>query len=418
MRKIKLPELAWFGPREQEFLLPDDWQIEMCNMAGAGRPELTPEDIREALRKPIGTPPLRELARGKKEVVIVFDDLTRVTRTAKIAPLVLEELAAAGIPEDNIRFICGLGMHGSMNRTDFVKKLGEDIVSRFRVYNHNAFGNCVYVGTTGTYKTKVHINEEYMNCDLKIVIGSCVPHGVAGFGGGAKLVMPGVASFETVNAHHGSGGAGMKATDTVQKPTQGMGIIEDNRFRKDLEEAADLAGIDFLINTTLNIWGESVAIYAGNNKLAFEAAVKDARSNYRTPVTKNKDLVIANVFGKVSECMISLPLSLPLINPNGGDIVIVANAPEGQVLHYLVGVFGKSAYACQYSQCPVPPNIKNVIIYNEYPHSGSSWFADDPRTVYHNRWEDVLKLLQDKHGPGTRVAVIPDATHQYFGWYD
>jgi nickel-dependent lactate racemase len=305
-----------------------------------------------------------------------------------------------------------------MNRTDFVKKLGEDIVSRFRVFNHNAFDNCVYVGTTRTFKTKVYINEEYMHCDLKIVIGSCVPHGVAGFGGGAKLIMPGIAAFETVNAHHSAGGAVMKATDTEHKPTQGMGIIEDNMFRHDLEEAADLAGIDFLINTTLNLWGESVAIYAGENSLAFEEAVKDAKKNYRTAVTTNKDIVIANAYGKVSESMISLPLSLPLVNKTSGDIVIVAHAPDGQVLHYLVGVFGKCAFACQYSQCPVPPNVKNVIVFNRYPHRGSSWFAEDERTLYRNKWEDVLKILQDKHGAGARVAVIPDATHQYFGWYE
>jgi nickel-dependent lactate racemase len=105
-----------------------------------------------------------------------------------------------------------------------VKKLGEEVVSRYRVYNHNAFGNCTYVGTTATYKTKVYINEEYMKCDLKIVIGSCVPHGVAGFGGGAKMIMPGLASFDTVNHHHGTGGAGMNPTYADQNPPREWGL--------------------------------------------------------------------------------------------------------------------------------------------------------------------------------------------------
>jgi nickel-dependent lactate racemase len=418
MQIIKLPQLAWYDPRDLELPFPDDWQIEICNMKGYDRPELTPEAIRAALQNPIGTKPLRELARGKKEVAILFDDLTRVTRTAKIIPHILEELSSAGIPDDNIRFICSLGMHGIMSRSDMIKKLGESVVSRYRVFNHNAFGNCTYVGTTSTYQTKVHINEEYMKCDLKIAVGSCVPHGVAGFGGGGKLVMPGIASFETVDYHHKTGGACMNPTDPTQKPTQGMGIIDHNLFRQDLTEAAGLAGIDFLINTIVNLWGESAAIYAGDWRLSFDAAVKDAKVHYRTDVTTGNDIVISNSYGKVSESMISLPLSLPLVRPTGGDIVLVANAPEGQVIHYLVGTFGKTSFACQYAQCSIPPNVTQIIVYNEYPHRGSSWFKESENTIYLSKWDAVIDALRIKHGAGTRVAVIPDATHQYFGWYD
>jgi nickel-dependent lactate racemase len=96
-------------PRELELAVPDDWQIEICQMAGYNRPEIGPEAIQHALEHPIGTKPLKELAIGKKEVAIVFDDLTRVTRTAKIVPFVLEALSGAGISDDNIRFICGWG---------------------------------------------------------------------------------------------------------------------------------------------------------------------------------------------------------------------------------------------------------------------------------------------------------------------
>jgi nickel-dependent lactate racemase len=241
---------------------------------------------------------------------------------------------------------------------------------------------------------------------------------VAGFGGGSKLIMPGIASFETINYHHKTGGARMNPTGPIQKPTQGMGLIDQNLFRKDLTEAAGLAGIDFLINTIINLWGESVAIYAGDSKLAFEAAVKDARGHYRTPTTINKDIVISNSYAKVNESMISLPLAIPLVNPAGGDIVLVANAPEGQITHYLVGSFGKTSFACQYSQCPIPPYVNHLIVFNEYPHRGSSWFEESEKTIYLSKWDAVIAALQDKHGPGTQVAVIPDATHQYFGWYD
>jgi nickel-dependent lactate racemase len=418
MQIVKVPQLAWYGARDFDMPLPDDWQVEMCYMAGYKRPELKPEEIRQALRNPIGTQPLRALARGKKSAVIVFDDLTRVTQSAKIVPHVLEELTAAGIAEDNIRFICGLALHGVMYRSDFVRKLGEDVVSRFRVFNHNAFGNCVYVGTTSKFKTKLYINEEYMKCDLKIVIGSCVPHPIAGYGGGSKLVMPGLASFESIKWHHTAGGARMDPVDLGSKPTQGMGFIDQNRFKQDIDECAELAGIDFLINTITNLWGENAGIFAGDWKQAFSAAVKEARVHYRTPKSEDNDIVIANSYAKVSESMVSLAAGIPLVSQKGGDLVVIANAPEGQVTHYLVGIFGKATYACLYTQCTIPPNVKNIISFTEYPHRGSSWFEEHEKIIYMSKWEEVLKTLQDKHKAGTRVAVIADATNQYFAWYD
>lgn len=417
MQIVKVPQLAWYGPRDLELRLPESWSINTCYMNGYARPELKPEDIRAALSNPIGTSPLRDLAVGKKEVAIVFDDMTRSTRTAKIVPAVLQCLADAGIPDDNIRFICGLGMHGALDRFDFEKKLGQDVVSRYRVYNHNPFGNCVYVGTTNTFRTRVLVNEEYMKCDLKIVIGSCVPHGVAGFGGGGKLIMPGISAFETINHHHGAGGARMDPATTDSIPDRGMGVIDNNLFKKDMDEAARLAGIDFLINTTLNLWGESVAIFAGHPDLAFAEALKDARINYLTPRSTGNDIVIANSYAKASEAIISLAAAIPLVSSQGGDILIIANAPEGQVTHYLVGVFGKTTFACQYGQCTIPPNVNRVIVFTEYPHRGSSWFEEDERIIHLHNWDDVLKTLQGNHKDNAVVAVIPDATNQYFDWY-
>jgi lactate racemase len=418
MQIIKLPQLAWFNPRELELVLPEDWNIEMPYMEGYDRPESKAEEILESLRHPIGCRPLGELARGKKEAVIVFDDTTRVTRTAKIVPLIIRELAQAGIADKNIRFICASGAHGAMRRTDFVKKLGEDIVSRFRVFNHNAFGNCSYVGKTKTFQTDIYINEEYLKCDLKIAIGSCVPHPAAGFGGGSKLILPGLSSFESISQNHKSGGVSMEPVDTTKKTARGMGYSEENRLRKDMDDAVELAGLDFLITTVNNLWGEPAAIYAGSWKQSFAESVKDARHNYLTSKMADKDIVISNSYAKSGESLISLTAAIPMINKNGGDIVVIDNAPEGQVTHYLVGLFGNETYACQYKECRIPPQVNKVIIFTEYPHPGSSWFEENPKIVYMNQWSEVIKSLKGNHGPESRVGVIPDATVQYFAWYD
>ena len=98
MSSIKLPQLAWYGAKELELSLPDDWPVKFYDFAGGDQPAMKPEEIRQAIANPISTLPLRELARGKKEVAIIFDDMTRVTRTYDMVPFVLDELAEAGIP--------------------------------------------------------------------------------------------------------------------------------------------------------------------------------------------------------------------------------------------------------------------------------------------------------------------------------
>ncbi len=195
MSNINVPQLAQQGVQNLEIQLPDEWDVEVCNMEGYDRPALTIEQIRTALQKPLGTPTLRELAKGKKEVAIVFDDYTRGCKWNDIAAIILKELAAAGIPDENIRFICSLANPGTANSTGFVRKLGEEIVSRYMIFNHNPFFCCKEVGTTKTWGTKVEINEELMHCDLKIALGVALPHPMAGFGGGTKAILPGVASY-------------------------------------------------------------------------------------------------------------------------------------------------------------------------------------------------------------------------------
>jgi len=409
---LRLPQLAWFGTKELELPLPDDWRVEIGYMAGYNRPGLKPDQIREALTKNlIGIPPIRELAKGRKEAVIIFDDMTRVTRAADFVPFVLEELAAAGIPDSNIRFVAALGCHGAMNRIDFVKKLGEETLSRFPVFNHNPYANCTYVGTTKTHGTKVYVNDEVMKCDLKIAIGSVVPHPRTGFGGGGKIILPGVTSFETIEQNH------QMFFQTLQdKGPQSMvmGVYDTNVPRFDIEEAADLVGLDILINCLVNMWGETVAVYAGALRPTYDEAVKAAKKHYLTPKLTGKDIVIANAFAKANEAWISLPITYPALKPEGGDIVIIANHPEGQVTHYLLGPFGETIWGPLRRERKLPPQVNRLIVYTEYPDlSSRCWFGGKTKALFLHRWDDVLKLLQDKSDKGAAVAVYPNAEIQY-----
>lgn len=412
MKMLKLPQLAWYGTKELELPLVDSWQVEMGYMAGYDRPALTPDQIKAAVTQNlIGTLPIRELAKGKKEVVIIFDDMTRITRVAEIVPFILEELAEADIPDDRVRFIAALGCHGAMNRFDFAKKLGEEVLARFPVYNHNPYANCTYVGTTNTFGTKVYVNEEVMKCDLRIAIGSVVPHPRSGFGGGGKIILPGVTSFETTEHNHKM----FFKTLQEQGPTViGMGIFDPNPAPVDIEEAATLASLDVLINSMVNMRGETVAIFAGALKPTYAAAVQEAKTHYLTPRVEGKDIVIANTFAKANEAWIGLPVAYTGLRPEGGDIVLIGNTPEGQVTHYLLGPFGETIWGPLRRERKIPPQVNRLIVYTEYPDLASRvWFGTGDKTLFLHRWDNVLQALQEVHGKDAKVVVYPNAEIQY-----
>lgn len=407
---VKLPQLAWHGVKDLEIFLPEEWEVEICNMNGYNRQALSPSQIRDSIRNPADTKPIRDMAKGKTEVVIIFDDIQRSTRTAEIVPFLVEELNEAGITDNHIRFIGATGLHAAMDRFDFVKKLGEEIVRRFPVYNHNAFGSCVDIGVT-SFGTRILINAEVMACDLKIAVGSIVPHAFSGFGGGAKIILPGICHYDTVVDFHTLGTRFQK--EDPDKPV-GTGIVENNLLRLNMEEAATRAGLDFKVDTIMNSYGETVAVYAGSLKSAYPRALEDARQHYDTNLSEDNDIVIANTFAKVAECESGLEIAIPSVKKSGGDIVLIGNAPEGHVAHYLAGPWGKTNRSKLQMQCSLSPNINHLIIYNEYPDQTLfGYFAQPEKIILLSKWTEVIEVLSRYHNGNTKVAVYPNSDIQY-----
>ena len=400
---IKLPQLAWYEPSELKLPFPDGWRVEICNMSGYDRPAMTDDQIRHSITHLIGSPPIREIARGKQEVIIIFDDIARVTRVARILPFVLEELAEAGIPDRRIRFIAATGTHGAMTREDFAKKLGEPVLARFRFYNHNPFDNCTYVGTTSR-GTKVSLNSEFMQCDFRIAIGSITPHLFVGFSGGGKIILPGISSFETILYNH------RLPCDAAAKTK-----YETNPIPLDMSEAADFAHLDVNIEGLVNLWGETVDLFAGELKQSHDIGILAAKSHYLTKMAKNKDVVIANAYAKVSEAGAGLGTAYPSVKQEGGDVVLICNAPQGQVVHYLGGPWGENFCGRQSIKIPVPPHINRLIVYTEYPDlTGLGFIEQSEKVMMLNQWDDVLKVLQESHGNHAEVVVYPNADIQQY----
>lgn len=411
---VCLPQLAWYENNEFKLEFPSSWEVTVCYMNGHNRPPLSEEGFREAFANPIATKPIRELARGKSEVVILFDDMSRPTRVAEIVPYVLQELEAAGIKDSGIRFIAALGAHGALTRVDFAKKLGEAVLMRFPVYNHNPYENCTFLGNTSR-GTPLAINSEFMGCDLKIGIGSILPHFLTGFSGGGKIILPGVASIDSMFHNHGIIAA--EAIGRGEAMETWITKFETNEFRLDATEAAKMAGLDVKIDAVLNSRCETIALFVGDPSNVHVEGVKLAREVYATELIENQDVAILNTYAKASEAFI-MPLSWTskMMLKDKGDMVVISNAPEGQVTHYLAGPSGeKTGGRLWLPRTTLPPNVTRFILFAPYIDlAGAAWLAPRESIVWAKTWPEVLELLSETHGDSARVAVVPDATMQYF----
>lgn len=406
--KVQLPELLWYGNTTWEIELPDNWDVELCPMRGADRTPFNINEIENAILHPIGSPPLKELARNRKTAVIIFDDITRPTRASEIAPIVIEELIAGGIDEEDITFVCALGTHGAHTNHEFRKKLGTDILERFRVYNHNPYENCVEVGITSR-GTRLLVNREVMDADLKIGIGCVTAHQGMGFSGGGKIIMPGVADIDSIAYNHD------EVKNQAPETCAFMGDFDENVVRLDTEECARLAGLDFKIDVIVNDRGATTAVFAGDFVAEHEKAVELAKDVYAAePRPRNKEIVLSNAFAKANEMPVAVVAGALALENFAGTIVIFAKTPEGQVTHYLLRSFGRNYGGTLHPTAAIPESIK-VILVNPYrDRTSTDWVANPEVFTWVKDWESACASLREEYGSGTRVAVVPNATMQYY----
>jgi len=413
LNTVLVPQRCWHGNGEFALQFPSSWELTTCYMQGHHKTPLSQAQIGAAFANPIGASRIRELAAGKKEVAILFDDMTRPTRAAELIPFVLEELGAASVPEEGIRFIAALGAHGAMTRLDLSNKLGQAVVDRFLIYNHNPYENCTPLGKTSR-GTPISINTEVMNCELKIGIGCILPHPLTGFGGGGKIILPGVASVDTIADNHSA--LPERTIAQGRDPALGLGAFDENVVRLDTAEAAKMAGLDIKIDAVVNIRGETTALFVGDPIDAHVEGVRLAKQVYATEPVADNDIAVLNTYAKASEAFLAPPLATPLLREAGGDLVIVINAPEGQVPHYLLRSFGKQLGGrLWFQRTSLPPRVNRLIIFSPYiDRAGVDWIAPPESVIWAKTWPEVLEELQASSGDRAKVAVVPDATVQYF----
>ena len=409
MKTLSVPSGLWYENIERELSFPDRWQVSDLTSPGFNKPCLSPEQIRKKIESPIAGLTLYELAKEKKQAVIVFDDMTRPTPVKNIAPFVLDILHNAGMKRDQIRFLWALGSHGAYDMINARKKLGDEIVENYTVFNHDPFQNTVHIGRTPT-GVELWFNREFMNCDLKIGIGCITAHVHVGFGGGAKLIFPGVAGIETINQFH---------NQLYRDPSRtGLGNFDNNIMRAECDAAGDLAGLNFKLDCLLNRRGEITNLYAGSFKTTHETGANEGKDHYGIPFSSGYDIVVSNAYGKANESAIAMRLALMTMKPGAqSTTVLISDAPEGQVTHYVFRSWGTNYGGRHYSpRSPgfVPRLMKKLIVLSPYPDRTSlDLICHQDDAVIVKTWPEVLTILEQDYPSEAKVAVIQDGTMQY-----
>ena len=281
---------AWYGDEELTLNFPRGWEVEVLGPKDA--PALSDIQIQRAFAEPIGTARIAELAKGKKSAAIVVDDLSRPTPAAAVVPVLLRELAAAGVPKSEIRFVVGGGSHRPLTDAEVAKKIGADIAAEYEATSHDFMGGDLRALGNLENGMPIYLNRVVADADFKICLGGIYPHGAVGFGGGAKLVVPGIAGFATMFYFH------------TFSPSRGHAVVErkgSEPDHRDFSEAvARVLGLDVIVNTVLNRRREICGLFVGDFVQAHREGAHFALDTYSTEIPeasrKETDLVVLNCY--------------------------------------------------------------------------------------------------------------------------
>ena len=263
--------MSWeifYGPKKVAFEPPPDWRLLPATWPedqagpGGGPAELT----RQALNNPLDVSLDQKILPGQK-VVLATDDGARQTPIKDMLPVVIDRLAKLGAPAENIDIISAAGTHGTMDQAGLVAKYGQQIVDNFRIHQHNCRSDdLVPVGRLSTGK-EIRIHPIALAADLVIGLGTILPHPMNGFGGGPKIIFPGLANYEAIREHH---------LAWTADPGSRFGNLRGNKFYAEVSAATNRARLDFSLdciidlNNNLNriLFGSWEAVHAAGAELS------------------------------------------------------------------------------------------------------------------------------------------------------
>jgi lactate racemase len=371
-----------------------------------------------ALRDPIGTPSLREIARGRNDACILICDITRPVPNRTILRPMLEVLAQAGIPRERTLILVATGLHRPSTAAEKLEMLGEEIVAGYPVEDHygTRLEEHTLVGTTAR-GIPGFIDSRYVRADLKIATGLIEPHLMAGYSGGRKLICPGVAALETVKRWHGP--------ELLEHPKADCGILEGNPVHEQNTAIARMAGCDFIVNVTLDSERRVTSVVAGDMEAAFLEGVRFMSGVCRAVVRQPVEIVVTSSAGypldtTFYQAVKGLTGCLPIVK-EGGTIILAASlseglgSPEFQSLFrenpsldvFMERILGRDYFVMDQWQLEELAKVRKkarvkIVSDGLAPEVLSACFVESAPTV-----EKALADSLADYGPDAQVAVIP-----------
>lgn len=250
----------------------------------------------EAIRNPIGTKPLRDIVKAGEKISIVISDITRLCGTDKFLPVIIQELNDCGISDQDITLVVATGTHRAHTPEENEIVVGKELATRLKIIQHNCLdeANMVEVGTT-SFGNKIKLNRAVVEADRVIVTGAVTLHPMAGFGGGRKAIVPGVAARETVMGNHKHAlapeiGGGCN-------PMCDAGILKGNFFNEDMLEGCGLLNPDFLVNTVFTPDNDLYEVVAGHWYEAWKKGCDDLMAMAGSYIKEQADVVFVSAGG-------------------------------------------------------------------------------------------------------------------------
>jgi nickel-dependent lactate racemase len=277
--------------------------------------------VRLALAVPIDSPRISELVHPGQKIAIITSDITRPCPSERLLPPIMDELTAAGVRDVDVTVIFGLGSHRKQTDAERERLVGSEMTARLRCIDSDP-NQTVFIGRTSR-GTPIEVFEPVMQANVRIVLGNVEPHYFAGYSGGAKALVPGVCSVQTIRSNHAL------MVDSRAR----AGNITDNPVRLDIEEGAAMIGIDFMLNVVLDSEKNILAAAAGNPTTAHRWACRVVDALSTTPIHELADIVIVSSGGypkdiNMYQAQKALDNAAVAVK-TGGQIIWVAECPEG-----------------------------------------------------------------------------------------
>jgi nickel-dependent lactate racemase len=375
-------------------------------------------DLETLLDKPIGTPPLAEIACGKKSACILICDITRPVPNALILPPILARIEAAGVPRERITILIATGLHRPNEGAEIVELVGPEIAANYRIENHHGkeLGEHTYCGESPR-GVPIWIDTRYVQAELKITIGLIEPHLMAGFSGGRKLICPGIAALETVKVWHGP--------DFLESPMADCGILDGNPVHEENTWIGRHVGCDFIANVVIDAQRRPLKFVAGDMVAAFMEGVAFCRSVVRDTVEEPVDIVVTSSAGypldtTFYQSVKAMTGALPIVK-QGGTIIVAASLTEGigspefeslfrdnpSLEVFIERILGKDYFVMDQWQLEEMAKVCRKAKVKMVSHGLS---AETLNKLFVEAAPTVEQALADslaEYGPAAKVAVIP-----------